>query len=254
MLTTHRVYGWRNSRPSLFSPKFKPRAKVAANLPASFDLRSKYPTPYDQLDLGSCTGNSIAGAVQYKRREAKKPDWTPSRLGIYYGERAMEGTIGQDAGAAIHDGLKVVGTQGTAPETMWPYNTAKFTVKPPQSYYVEAVKHKVLQYAQVENTDLVACKSAIFEHGCLVLGFTVYESFESNAVAKTGIVPMPKSSEQVLGGHAVCAVGYDDQHQWFIVRNSWGISWGAAGYMYFPFAYMTNADLVDDCWTIMSIQ
>ena len=64
--------------------------------------------------------------------------------------------------------------------------------------------------------------------GCLasgypfVFGFTVYDSFESQQVAKTGVVPMPAAGESVLGGHAVMAVGYDDSQQRFIVRNSWG--------------------------------
>jgi C1A family cysteine protease len=92
--------------------------------------------------------------------------------------------------------------------------------------------------------------------GCLasgypfVYGFTVYESFESPQVAKTGIVPMPATSEKVLGGHAVLAVGYDESSQRFIVRNSWGPTWGMAGYFTVPYAYLTDANLSDDFWTI----
>ena len=249
----YRTYGWKNSRPDHRDIKYRPRVAVE-NLPASIDLRSKYPDPYDQLDLGSCTGNSIAGAVQYKRREANKPDWTPSRLGIYFGERSIEGTTGQDAGAAIRDGMKVVNNQGTASEEMWPYDTKQFTVKPPKSYYVEAAKNKVLVYEAVDNVQLDQCKSAIVDHGNLVLGFTVYESFEGADVAKTGITPMPGKDESALGGHAVCAVGYDDTKEWFIVRNSWGLGWGDGGYFYLGYSYVTNADLCDDCWSITSIR
>ena len=83
-----------------------------------------------------------------------------------------------------------------------------------------------------------------------MFGFTVYESFESEAVAKTGVVPMPQSTEKVLGGHAVLAVGYDDPHQRFIVRNSWGSGWGMAGYFTIPYAYLTDSNLADDFWTV----
>jgi C1A family cysteine protease len=92
--------------------------------------------------------------------------------------------------------------------------------------------------------------------GCLasgypfVFGFTVYESFESQEVAKTGKAPMPKPGEQVLGGHAVVAVGYDDGQQCFIVRNSWGLKWGMKGYFTLPYGYLTDLNLSNDFWSI----
>jgi C1A family cysteine protease len=96
--------------------------------------------------------------------------------------------------------------------------------------------------------------------GCLasgypfVFGFTVYESFESNAVAQTGDMPMPKSGEKVVGGHAVLAVGFDNEDRVFIVRNSWGDGWGDAGYFYIPYAYLLDDNLADDLWTIRLVQ
>jgi C1A family cysteine protease len=92
--------------------------------------------------------------------------------------------------------------------------------------------------------------------GCLasgypfVFGFTVYDSFESPAVAKSSHAPMPAPGEAVIGGHAVMAVGFDDSKQWFIVRNSWGTTWGLKGYFTLPYAYVTDPHLADDFWTI----
>jgi len=92
--------------------------------------------------------------------------------------------------------------------------------------------------------------------GCLaagfafVFGFTVYESFESPEVAKTGDVQLPSPGEQVLGGHAVMAVGYADASGRFLVRNSWGSNWGKAGYFTMPYAYLVDANLASDVWTI----
>ena len=83
-----------------------------------------------------------------------------------------------------------------------------------------------------------------------VFGFTVYESFESQSVAKTGVVPMPKPKEKVMGGHAVIGVGYNDAQKRFIVRNSWGQGWGMKGYFTIPYAYLGNKNLSDDFWTI----
>jgi C1A family cysteine protease len=82
----------------------------------------------------------------------------------------------------------------------------------------------------------------------------VYESFEGDDVAKSGIVPMPGATETVLGGHAVMAVGYDDASQRFLVRNSWGSAWGMGGYFTIPYAYLTDENLADDFWVIRVVK
>ncbi len=87
-----------------------------------------------------------------------------------------------------------------------------------------------------------------------MFGFAVYESFESETVAKTGRVPMPKPGEAEIGGHAVMAVGYNDASGSFIVRNSWGPAWGDHGYFTMPYAYLADNDLSDDFWTIQTVQ
>jgi C1A family cysteine protease len=83
-----------------------------------------------------------------------------------------------------------------------------------------------------------------------VFGFTVYESFESDTVAKSGVLNLPKAKESAIGGHAVCAVGYDDAARRFIVRNSWGTDWGKRGYFTMPYAYLADRNLSDDFWTV----
>jgi C1A family cysteine protease len=95
--------------------------------------------------------------------------------------------------------------------------------------------------------------------GCLasgypfVFGFTVYSSFEGAKVAQSGIVPMPGSAEKPIGGHAVLAVGYDDDTREFLVRNSWGPGWGIKGYFKMPYAYLTAPKLATDFWTIRGV-
>jgi len=101
---------------------------------------------------------------------------------------------------------------------------------------------------------LDALKGSIAAGYPLVFGFTVDESFESDKMARTGMMQMPALHEKSLGGHAVLAVGYDDQTQKFIVRNSWGHEWGAAGYFFMPYAYITDSNLADDFWTIRTVQ
>lgn len=87
-----------------------------------------------------------------------------------------------------------------------------------------------------------------------MFGFTVYQSFESAQVARTGKVPLPSMGESVLGGHATMAVGYSDADQRFIVQNSWGRDWGDKGYFHMPYSYLTDADLAADMWTVRLVE
>ena len=97
-------------------------------------------------------------------------------------------------------------------------------------------------------------KACLAEGFPFVFGFTVYDSFESSLVSKTGRVNMPEKSEKVLGGHSVLAVGYDDKAKRFIVRNSWGEDWGLNGYFTMPYDYLTEENLSDDFWTIRIVE
>jgi C1A family cysteine protease len=227
--------------------------ELLAALPTKADLRPQCPPVYDQGQLGSCTANSIGAAFEFDQMKQNISSFAPSRLFIYYNERAMEGTINSDSGAQIRDGIKSIGQQGVCPETDWPYDISKFTVKPPPQAYTDAAKNKAISYSRVART-LPQMKGCLASGYPWVFGFTVYESFESPQVAQTGIVPMPSSKEQVLGGHAVLCVGYDDSQQRFIVRNSWGLGWGIQGYFLMPYAYLLDTNLSDDFWTVRLVQ
>lgn len=204
-------------------------------------------------ELGSCTANAIAAAIQFERRDQKIEDFVPSRLFIYYNERAMEGTIKQDAGAMIRDGVKSVSVVGACSESMWGYDVTKFAKKPKVACYSSGIKHKTTAYRRVPRS-LVDFKSAIFERNLLIFGFAVYDSFMSIETANTGIAKIPSKDESMLGGHAVAAVGWDDSRQSFIVRNSWGTDWGLNGFFYLPYDYFLDDDLSDDFWVVTHIK
>jgi len=242
-------FGWVPDLPDFRDHFYAAPLVNLGTLPAKADLRPNCPKVYDQGQLGSCTANAIAGAIEFDLMKERKPDFVPSRLFIYYNERVIEGTVNTDSGAMIRDGIKSVATQGDAPETEWPYDIAKFTEKPSAKVYADAKKYKVVQYQRVLR-NLTQMKGCLASGYPFVFGFTVYESFESPDVAKTGQVNMPGPNEQEVGGHAVVAVGYDDAQQRFIVRNSWGTDWGMAGYFTMPYTYLTESNLSDDFWTV----
>lgn len=244
-------YGWTPDVPDQRDRVFA--AARVTMLPPSVDLRPGCPPGYDQGQLGSCTANAIAAAIQFEQIRQKEPKpFTPSRLFIYYNERVMEHTVGQDAGAQIRDGIKSVNHVGACPETDWPYVIANFATKPPAGAFKDAPLGKAVTYQRVVQTlnQMRGCLAAGFP---IVLGISVYESFESQQVATSGVVPMPAQSEKLLGGHAILAVGYADAAQRFVMRNSWGTSWGMQGYFTIPYAYLTDSNLCDDLWTIQMV-
>ena len=212
------------------------------------DLRRFLPTVYDQGELGSCTANALAGAVQFDL-----PKLDPSRLFIYYNERVLENDIPDDAGASLSDGVKTLTHYGVCPETDWPYDISKFATKPPPIAYTHASLHHAHKAFNVNN-DLHSMKSCLCSGFPFVVGISIYSSFEDEEVAKTGVVQMPdQTTEECLGGHAVLVVGYDDQTQRFSVRNSWGTSWGNDGYFTLPYAYLLDSSLSSDLWVIQSV-
>jgi C1A family cysteine protease len=244
-----RHYGWIPDVPDQRDHLYAAPPQYLAALPASADLRAKCPPVYDQGALGSCTANAIAGAVEFDRMKQKMPDLVPSRLFIYYNERVIEGTVPIDSGAMLRDGIKSVASDGVCPEPEWPYDIAKFARKPTAKCYADARLDRAISYQSILQ-DLNQMKGCLASGYPFVFGFTVYESFESEAVRKSGHAPMPEWGERPIGGHAVMAVGYDDAKQWFVVRNSWGPVWGLKGYFTLPYAYMIQTGLSKDFWTI----
>jgi C1A family cysteine protease len=252
-------YGWRRDQPD-HRDHHLALSIVPETLVQSTDLRSGFPAPYNQLDLGSCSANAVGGAIEFDQIKQKVKVFTPSRLFIYYNERVIEKTVSSDAGAELRDGMKTINAQGACPETDWPYVTSKFADKPPAKAYSDALLCKALKYQRVTQ-NLSALKTVLASGYPVVFGFTVYDSFQSDQVAATGIVPMPSYWESVQGGHAVVACGYNDTASTlsgcprghFICRNSWGPDWGDKGYFFMPYNYLTDPNLASDFWVVQVV-
>lgn len=246
-----RAHGWRRDLPDKRDLMFE-HAAPHATLPAHMDLMVKCPPVYDQLQLGSCTANAMGGCHEFDLLKQGIPGFRPSRLFLYYATRAYEGTTAYDAGGTIRDSAKAVSHLGVPDERLWPYDIGRFTVRPPKSVYRAAINHRAIQYERVPQThdDL---RRVLASGLPIAFGFSVYDSFESDAVAATGLVPMPEDRESMVGGHAVMLVGYDDLTKRYYVRNSWGTGWGLRGYCTMPYAYVEDPQLAGDFWCIREI-
>ena len=246
-------YGWTPDYPDGRDLLYAAPPTPLEKLPQRVDLRKHCPPIYNQGQLGSCTANAIGAALEFDQLKQKENAFTPSRLFIYYNERVIEGTVDSDSGAQLRDGVKSVVKQGGPKETTWPYKIARFADKPSKAAYDEGKRHQAIQYLRLTQA-LSQFKGCLASGFPFVFGFVVFESFESAEVSKTGHAPMPKAKEAVLGGHAVLAVGYDEARQWFIVRNSWGKSWGMDGYFTLRYPYLLQGSLSRDFWTIRRVE
>lgn len=249
--TPARSNAWYGLRPDIPDVRDKMFAPKPTPLPASVDLRKFCCPVMNQGEIGSCAPHAVSAALRFALREKGLADRAISKLQLYYDVRALEGTVGEDAGSEIRDVVKCAAKIGVAREALWPYDVTKFKRKPTKAVYADALKFEALSYARVD-ISVSALKTALAAGFPVIIGLTLYPDFESDAVAKTGVVPMPDGKSGPVGGHAMLAVGYDAGR--IIVQNSWDTDWGDAGFAYFPEAYVGNENLGSDYWTITDLK
>jgi C1A family cysteine protease len=252
--------GWIPQRPDQRDYIHQPER---GPVPRTFELPGVDAVPkIDQGQQGSCTGHGTDGIVMFDLL-AKGDAPVMSRAMIYYDARIPEGTTGSDSGATVRDAVKGVVKYGVCTEAEFPYNDAVCDVTPSQQDYADASHDKALVYQAVHYPYLNATLASGLP---FVFGFTVYDSFMSEKVAQTGVVPVPGHDEGVAGGHCVWCFGYNATDvKWTApsgrvypprtkaCRNSWrnadGSWWGDNGNFYLPQWYF-DSDQCSDFWVI----
>ncbi|CAF0943667.1 unnamed protein product [Adineta steineri] len=227
----------------------------ADQLPPKVDLRSDMTPVEDQSQIGSCVANSLAGAYEYLTKKANGRNTDVSRLFIYYNARVKDESSGKvtDSGCTMTSAIEALEEYGTCLESLWPYDISEVNSRPNSQSYHEASHHKITEALKV-NINLHEMKSCLAQGFPFAFGLKLYSSFDQ--AAKTGVVPMPNTGDNGRsshGSHALLAIGYSDQSNAFIVRNSWGENWGDQGYCYIPYQYMTDSSLCFDVWTVRKL-
>lgn len=261
--------GWVRQEPDHRDFRFEVSRRITTQLPPSLDLSHNMPPQLDQGDLGSCGPNSADECIMYDEKVQKMTVTGASRLFIYYVTRSiMQGKpVRQDSGVDNRTLLKALSQFGWCKESLWPYDTTKFTKKPSAACYNAALANRIKSYAAVAQ-NLTQMQGVLVSGFPFLFGFDVFNPMMSDAVAKTGIVPMPAAGDQLDGGHDVTICGYTTVDQpgivagniWpantFRFRNHWvnedGTPWGDGGYGYIQFAYATG-DHASDFWVINAV-
>jgi len=247
--------GWVPSLPDHRDRVYSAPRHLLEALPPKFSLRSKMPPVWNQGSLGSCTSQALGADCQYTMALiGKERAIMPARLFLYYNARAIEGTTQSDAGAAIRDIVKAAVKWGYPSESKWPYRIARFAEPPPSECYTEGTTNLISQYQAVPQ-DVDTIKACIVAGRPVIVGVSVYDSFMDAEASKTGIVPWPKRSEKLRGGHAILVIGWDDTYSGvapghFECRGSWGKEFGDAGHHWLPYRYLTTPSLSSDFWRV----
>lgn len=211
-------------------------------------------TVYNQLQLGSCTANAVAAAIDADRIVNGENPLYPSRLWIYALERLFEGAdLREDTGAYGRDGFRAARRLGVVPEHLWPYSDKiDFWSKDPKKSNQWDYRHKIERPYKAVPRNLLSMKRVLSNKQTIALGFSVFESFETEEVARTGLMPHPDPThDRLLGGHEVLLVGYlKDEPQYGLCRNSWDTTWGIDGYFLMPWTVVLDPHLSGDFRTI----
>jgi C1A family cysteine protease len=211
----------------------------------------------NQGELGSCTAHAGAAIMEYYQNRVFNHSVRASRLFLYKVTRNLAKQRG-DTGAELRTTMQALVMIGAPPEEYYPYDVAKFDAEPTAFLYALADDYRATAYyrhdvAGVTPQQVIESLQQSLAKGLpSMFGTTVYKSFPGLGAKDdhSGQIPFPGAKDRVDGGHAMVIVGYDNPRKEFLVRNSWGDSWGNKGYGWLPYAYVTSG-LATDFWTLL---
>lgn len=242
-----------------------------AALPPKTDLRPWCSPIEDQQALGSCTAHAAVGIIEYYENKAFKKYLDGSRLFVYKNTRNLMGVTG-DTGAWLRNTMGALVMCGVAEERYWPYTDAApdFDKDPPPFIYAIADNFESVKYfchdplgKNVPFPSVLASVKKYLASGVpSMFGFWGYQSSMSSDVPGAFAIPSP--NEPIEWGHAVAAVGYDDNLKItntqynisstgaLLIRNSWGTSFGTQGYGWIPYEYVLKG-MAMDFWSLLKM-
>jgi len=237
-------YGCRKSPTDVRDLKIVALRAVRApppKLPSKVDYTDQMTGVKNQLNEGICVGFASTAMKEYQEKLEQKSEYDFSKRFVYEHARQIDRLPDNDEGTTIRAAMEVLYEQGVCEESCWPY-IPHIRGSPCKTVTEDALPFRIKSYIGLDTVSDM--KEGLLSNGPFVLGIIVYESFEKD---DHGVIPMPKADEEILGGHAICIVGYDDAKRQFKFKNSWGMLWGSGGYGWLSYDYIEP--FAFDGWT-----
>lgn len=213
-------------------------------VPKSFDY-SAYMSPVrNQGNEGTCVAfASVVGVKEYQdKKEYKKAIFLSPRY-LYSLCKKFDGAP-EEEGTYPRVAMKILFNYGVCHEAFWPYRPLQKNL-PKNGADKDALRFRVKAYARIKG--ILEMKRSLLVNGPFLAGVEVFKSWFNKKVQDSGLIPMPRVSEESIGGHAICIVGFDDSRKVFKFKNSWGVNWADNGYGYLPYDYLRN--FCSDAWS-----
>ena len=184
-------------------------------------------------------------------REAKHIDHSEQFL--YWNAKRNDGSPDQE-GTYLEVVMPLMVMDGVCLESVWPYNpnpipNDESQGPPPDNARSDARNHRAQSQQRLDHRSSEKIRQVMDDGRPVAISVPVYNNWHNNPNTRTtGIISMPLPNSILVGGHAMCAVGYDYDDEfsgggYFILRNSWGTGWAPLspiqpGYGVIPFAYI----------------
>jgi C1A family cysteine protease len=245
------IYKAGDLRPA--GPIKAPSLKFArSDYAQKIDLRQYCSTIEDQRNLGSCNACSVVGALEFLANKNGQRGTELSILFLYYNARKLGGTENEDSGLLASHAAAAVMAYGVCEDRLWPYETEKFTMPPPQECFNNAQSFEAMQYARLGRPEDM--KMALTQGVPVIVGTGIPKTYY-DATKTDGKMPsLGECDDTGYCGHSMLFVGYDDREQTWLVRNSWGKDWADDGYVRIPYSLLDRYTPSDNIWVIGALE
>jgi len=245
----NRRYGFKASPKDEKDLPAKLAFSVDLNLPASVDLEQWMGPVKDQGQEGSCTAHAGTENLEFLYRKIKNQSPVFSPQFLYYKEREFDKSLPGDQGSYGRTSVKCMQQFGCDLLSDDPYDVQKMDEPPTEEQLTQALNYKAGAYHALKDVNEMKC--CLASGFTFLIGFSVSDNFETD-ISSDGIMPAP--SKNIIGGHEVLVIGYDDTKTdtksgrtgYFKVRNSWGPSWGSNGNFFM--SYSDILGVISEAW------